>query len=109
MNGRSGAPAGTAPYDWGASSANDAMARARGAGITSPMWWLDVEFGNTWPADKVANAQVVQGVIDGVRASGANVGVYSTSYQWNAIVGGFAPRVPVWVACATWATASSWR
>ena len=106
MNTSNPSPAGA--YAWGVSSAQDALARAASAGVRSPMWWLDVEFGNAWSSDRNANAQAVQGAIDALRGSGVQVGVYSTSYQWGVIVGGYAPGVPIWVAGAPWGAAASW-
>src|SRR5205085_2611075 len=91
-------PGGAGSYAWGVASGNDALARARAVGIESPMWWLDVEFGNSWSPDRNANADAVRGAIDALRGAGVNVGVYSTRYQWTSIVGGYAPGVPVWVA-----------
>ncbi len=60
---------------------------------TSYKWWLDVETGNSWSqTDLVANAASLEGMVDYFKSIGALVGVYSTSYQWNAIVGMLAPN-----------------
>jgi len=58
-------------------------------------WWLDIETGNSWCgqpytscSDLTLNQYAIQGILDTLhRLSTAPVGVYSTSYQWNAIVG----------------------
>lgn len=52
-------------------------------------WWLDVETTNSWSTtDFVANAASLEGMVDYFKSAGvANVGVYSTNYQWNTIVG----------------------
>ncbi|MDQ1397586.1 MAG: hypothetical protein QOG64_2845 [Acidimicrobiaceae bacterium] len=108
MNVSGGPAAGGLAYAWGRASALDALGRARAAGVSAPMWWLDVEFGNTWSNDRTANAQTVQGAIDAVRSAGLAVGVYSTALQWSSIVGGYAPGLPVWVAGAPAASAPKW-
>ena len=58
-------------------------------------WWLDVETGNSWCgqagtncSDLSLNQYTVQGIVDTLnKRFGAPVGVYSTTYQWKAIVG----------------------
>ena len=51
------------------------------------MWWLDVETSNTWQADVVANAASLAGMVDYFESKQLDVGLYSTSYQWNKIAG----------------------
>ncbi|HZQ27793.1 MAG TPA: hypothetical protein VFA94_08845 [Acidimicrobiales bacterium] len=85
-------------YQWGRRGAIDALAVATRAGANAPMWWIDVETTNRWSPDQGLNSLVVYGAIDGLRAAGRQVGAYSTQYQWNVIVGDFAPAVPTWVA-----------
>ena len=54
----------------------------------SQKWWLDVETTNSWSTtDLRANAASLQGMKDYFTNLGASVGVYSTNYQWNQIVG----------------------
>lgn len=53
------------------------------------MWWLDVETTNSWettnlPAN-LADLEAMEYYFHTV--NGANVGIYSTSYQWNTITG----------------------
>lgn len=52
-------------------------------------WWLDVETGNSWSTtDLAANAASLEGMVDyfkSIKVTG--LGIYSTSYQWNTIVG----------------------
>lgn len=51
-------------------------------------WWLDVETGNSWStSDLGSNAADLEGMTDYFTSIGATVGVYSTSSQWNSIVG----------------------
>jgi hypothetical protein len=66
------------------------------------MWWLDVEVEPIWRNDPASNAKVIEGVLDGLRAHGFTVGIYSTKYQWSVITGGgYMPRTPTWVPGAT--------
>ncbi len=88
-------------YNLGYANANyavDTLALA-GVPLQSPInWWLDVETGNNWSSNQIANARVIQGSIDALRARGVTVGIYSTAYQWSAITGGYlpTPAVPEW-------------
>lgn len=56
------------------------------------VWWLDVETLNTWqsgsPAALSRNAATLEGMTGYYLARGAKVGLYSTNYQWNQIIGG---------------------
>ena len=55
------------------------------------LWWLDVEFGNSWSTDKNANRADLEGMTAYFQSIGATVGLYSTSYQWGEIVGAVQP------------------
>ena len=72
----------------------------RAAGLETPLVWLDVEpvalF--DWSADPVANAAVVEGSRRGYEDAGYRVGVYSTPYLWEQIVGDLELGVPEWRA-----------
>ncbi len=64
-------------------------------------WWLDVETANSWStSDLSLNRYTIQGIVETLRLSVAvPVGIYSTSYQWNSITGGYSPPVDAnWVA-----------
>jgi hypothetical protein len=73
-------------------------------------WWLDVETTNTWQSGSsealARNRATLEGMTDYLVARGAQVGLYSTNYQWNQIVGtvpvtsSLAGR-PSWLAGAT--------
>jgi hypothetical protein len=86
-------------YDYGwhaaANALSSTIAALASSGIPSSAattggWWLDVETGNTWNGTGRANAADIQGSIDYLRSQGIPaVGVYSTSYQWNTITGGY--------------------
>lgn len=79
-------------YDYGWHAAAYALAAGRrlGVGVLGQTWWLDVETGNTWNGNGVANTAVLQGMLDYLRGHGvARVGLYSTAYQWQRITGGY--------------------
>jgi hypothetical protein len=59
-------------------------------GISNPSgytWWLDVETINSWETNKAANAADLEGMTAYFTSIGAQVGLYSTSYQWGKIAG----------------------
>jgi hypothetical protein len=87
-------------YDYGynaaADSYNDAvrgfggldLAPATPAGST---WWFDVEISNSWRSAVDLNVAALQGAVAYMTSMGvpeANIGFYSTQYQWNVITGG---------------------
>ncbi len=70
------------------------------------MWWLDVETGNAWSWDTVANAADIEGMAAYLQDIGAQVGIYSTSYQFGVIAGQLHPDsnlngLKSWLAGAT--------
>jgi len=82
-------------YDYGWHAAADALATGRrlGDGALAHTWWLDVETTNTWNGDNAANTAVLQGMYDHLRSNGvAQVGLYSTGYQWKQITGGYTAK-----------------
>jgi hypothetical protein len=86
-----------ASYNYGYHTVQQAMAFARAAGRGSRTWWLDVETGNTWSPDGIANDNVIAGAIEAAHDAGAIAAVYSTSRQWQEIAGSdYRPGVPVW-------------
>ena len=71
------------------------------AGLQSPVVWIDVEpvplF--EWSGDKKANAAVVEGAARGYTDAGYGIGIYSTPYLWDIVVGDFRlGGVPEWRA-----------
>ena len=76
------------------------VASMKAAGLESPLVWLDVEQVPfyEWSADKTANAQVVVGAAQGYLDAGYRIGVYSTPYIWESLVGDLALGVPEWRA-----------
>lgn len=81
-------------------------------GISQPseyLWWLDVETDNTWSGDRNWNRAVLEGMADFFHSIGADVGIYSTAYQWGQIVGTVSSSsslyaLPSWLAGARNAT-----
>jgi hypothetical protein len=59
-------------------------------GVDNPgeyFWWLDVETGNSWQPDKAANVADLEGMAAYFSSIDAEVGIYSTGYQWGQIAG----------------------
>ena len=74
------------------------VASMSAAGLVSPIVWVDVESYRVapWSKSKAANKAVVDGVLRGDRAAGLRVGVYSTPYLWNSVVGPARYGLPEW-------------
>ena len=85
-------------YNYGYNAALDSFATASSAGVTSSMWWLDIETANTWDSNQFNNSRTIQGALDALTQSGAVAGIYSTPYQFGIIAGAYAPATPLWVA-----------
>lgn len=70
------------------------------SGLQTPIVWIDVEpvplF--EWSSDPVANAAVVEGAARAYTEAGYTIGVYSTPYLWEGVVGRFRLGVPEWRA-----------
>ena len=98
---KSAAVAGTtsqqAAWAAGCSEAEKDLGYLTSIGIASnpAAWWLDVETSNSWCGqpytnctDLSLNRYTLQGLADILNLNSSSpVGLYSTSYQWNAIVG----------------------
>lgn len=76
------------------------VASMKRTGFLTPVVWIDVEpvpdF--EWSGDREANAAVVEGVARGYTDAGYRIGVYSTTFLWEQVVGGFQLGVPEWRA-----------
>jgi hypothetical protein len=76
------------------------VATMRGAGLATPIVWVDVEHvpDFEWSSDVEANAAVVQGATRGYADAGYDVGIYSTPHLWADVVGDLALELPEWRA-----------
>jgi hypothetical protein len=83
----------------GARQAADALAVMTRSGLHAPMVWVDVEYRHTqpWSSSDAHNRTVLQGVFRGLRDAGVRYGVYTTSYMWGHITGGWTVRAPNWL------------
>jgi hypothetical protein len=97
-----GTPDQQAAWAVGCSEASRDLAYASTQSAASPSaWWLDVETANSWSSSDLSlNRYTIQGIVATLRANTtAPIGVYSTSYQWSVITGGYqAPVDANWVA-----------
>ena len=84
----------------GCSEATRSIAYAASQGVTKPRaWWLDVETENSWSStDLSLNQFTIQGIVDTLHQATSAVGIYSTGYQWQTIVG----SLPVTGVRASW-------
>jgi hypothetical protein len=103
-------------YNYGYEGAQASANYATSVGVSSPLWWLDVEgtnlsktefssfsAGQYWSSSTSLNDETIQGAIDGLRAMGTTVGIYSSSVQFPTIAGSFVPsgsQIPLWIAGA---------
>jgi hypothetical protein len=86
-------------YNYGYNGGLYAYNAAKSAGVKSANWWIDVENGNTWSTNTTQNQNSIQGEHDALVASGAvNVGIYSTTAQWDSISGSWQNNWPGWGA-----------
>ncbi|MGH9105998.1 MAG: hypothetical protein ACRDZX_09205 [Acidimicrobiales bacterium] len=83
-------------YNYGYNTALFSVGSAVAHGAHSKTWWLDVETAAPWSSSQRANARVVAGAIAALRADRLNPAVYSTTYQWDIITGGYVPGTRAW-------------
>jgi hypothetical protein len=104
-------------YNYGYNGAKDALAYAASRGVSSKVWWLDVENaslasgpnsafpGAYWSDSTSLNDETIQGTLDALHQGGVTAGIYSTSVQFKTIAGKFTPngpRIPLWIAGVPW-------
>jgi hypothetical protein len=98
----SATPAQQAAWAVGCSEAQQDVSYAASQSATTPTaWWLDVETANSWSSSDLSlNRYTIQGIVDTLRqATTLPIGIYSTSYQWGVITGGYQAAVDAnWVA-----------
>ncbi|MEZ0580036.1 hypothetical protein [Nocardioides sp. MH1] len=70
------------------------------ADLQTPIIWIDVEpvpdF--EWSGDPAANAAIVEGAARAYTDAGFSIGIYSTPYLWQSVVGDYTLGVPEWRA-----------
>ena len=65
-------------YNYGYNAAQAAFNAANAQGVSSPIWWLDIEGANTyWSADPQLNTESIQGAADFFTQQGLVAGLYS--------------------------------
>lgn len=95
----------------GALQARDALATMRVNHLNAPMVWVDVEFRHfqSWSSHRLRNRYVLEGVVRALRHAHKRFGVYSTSYMWEHITGGYRLDVPNWLPSGNGRPASAKR
>jgi hypothetical protein len=92
-------------YNYGYNAAKDSYAYATGEGVSSSLWWLDIEEANSWSDDPTVNGATIQGAIDYLNSKNIRVGIYSVPFMWENIagtyvptqtLGGLATTIPTW-------------
>lgn len=79
-------------YNYGYNAAKDAYTHTKNNGVSSALWWLDIEEANSWSKNVAVNDATIQGAIDYLNAQGIRVGIYSMPFMWKNIAGaGFTP------------------
>ncbi|MGA8258356.1 MAG: hypothetical protein WB767_17440 [Nocardioides sp.] len=76
------------------------VASMKRAEFLTPAVWIDVEPVPSfeWSGDLEANAAVVAGVARGYEEAGYRIGIYSTPFLWEGVVGDLELGVPEWRA-----------
>src|SRR5581483_8020337 len=64
-----------------------AQADINHVGSAAYTYWLDVETINSWTNDFSKNQASLEGMVYYLQNHGAAVGLYSTAYQWNQLIG----------------------
>jgi hypothetical protein len=83
----------------GAGQVHDALATLHRVHMRSPMVWLDVEFRHQqpWTRNHTRNRAVLEGMVAALHRRHVPFGVYTTSYMWHYIAGGYRLNVPQWL------------
>jgi hypothetical protein len=93
-------PSGLTGEELGRRQAQFNIATMKRARLQSPIVWLDVESVPhfDWSSEKQANAAVVRGAAEGYTDAGYTIGVYSTPYLYESVVGTLPLRAAEWRA-----------
>jgi hypothetical protein len=104
-------PSGLTGEELGRQQAQFNIATMKKAGLQSPIVWLDVESVPhfDWSGDKQANAAVVRGAAKGYADAGYAIGVYSTPYLYESVVGNLPLRAAEWRAAGQTSQAEALR
>lgn len=91
-------------YNYGYNAALYAVRQADLQNVHSNLWWLDIEFENSWTDNFLVNRQFVKGATAAIKHEirSAQVGIYSSRTQWNDLMGPWQNKLPVW-----WATGAT--
>ena len=105
MCGGDASPACAFIHGYAMASGAAAALKDAGGNAVRQMWWLDVETGNSWQWDTAVNTAELEGMTAYLQGTGAEVGIYSSGYQFSEIVGDVSPRsnlyhLPNWLAGA---------
>jgi hypothetical protein len=86
-------------YNYGFAASEYGIHLAARSGAYSDLWWLDVETDNSWTTNTAVNRASLEGAIAALRQNSflAEVGIYSTPDQWQAITGGWQNGLPAWL------------
>jgi len=96
-------------YNYGYAAGLYALHYSKSVGVSSNVWWLDVETDNTWSTVTGQNRDSLSGEYDALKAGGVRyVGVYSTTAQWDGLTGNWINQWASWGA-TTWPTAKQAR
>ncbi len=92
-------------YNYGYNAGLYAYNYAASLGLSANSWWLDVETANTWSNNATQNQNSLQGEYNALSVEGVQqIGVYSTTAQWNVLTNSWQNNWPSWGA-TTWKTA----
>lgn len=87
--------------NYGYKAAQYAFNYAASQNVSSTMWWLDVEWGNSWAYSAYLNRVTIDGAVHFFSSQGLTVGIYSTPRMWRSITGGYTNYLPSWFPIAS--------
>ena len=84
-------------YNYGYETGKKAYEYALSQQAISNIWWLDVQIVSRWSKNKMINSQVVLGAVNFFKDNNLKVGLSTTPYQWNTVVGDLKTNLPNWI------------